>query len=124
MNESQELRNHFERWMNAVSDADVDSIVDAYLDRPSVVVVGLERDTWIEGSDAIRQAFTREADDYQIRADVVHAFAEDNVGWIVSRLTLLFADATEVAVRATAAAYRDEGDWKLVTTHVSVPRTA
>ncbi len=124
MDESQELRDHFERWMDAVSRADVESIVDAYLDGAGIVVVGTDGDGWIEGSDAIRKAYTREANDYEIRADVVHAFEEGDVGWVVGRLTLLFRDATEVTVRATAAAYREQDVWKMVTTHLSVPRTA
>ena len=107
--------------MDAVSRADVDSIVGAYLTGPGIVVVGTDGDGWVEGSDAIREAFTREAADYVIRADVLHAFEEGPVGWVVGRLTLLFRDGTERTVRGTAAAYRDQDGWKMVTTHLSVP---
>lgn len=122
MDQSQELRQHFERWLEAVSGADVESFVDAYLHHAGIVVVGIEGDGWIEGTDAIREAFDREAHDYEIRGDVVHSFVVGDVGWVVGRLTLCFADGSESTVRATAAAYRVEGQWKMVTTHVSLPR--
>jgi ketosteroid isomerase-like protein len=122
MNESPELKEHFEQWMAAVGRADVEGIVDAYLEDEGIVVVGIEGDGWIEGHDALREAFAREAADYEITAEVVRAFDERDVGCAVGRLTLHFADRSELTVRATAAASRTAGGWKMVTTHLSLPR--
>ena len=59
VDESHKLRDRFTRWMEAISQADVEAIVDAYLDGAGIVVVGIDGEEWVAGSDAIREAFTR-----------------------------------------------------------------
>jgi hypothetical protein len=89
-------------------------------------------DDWREGREAVLAAIEEQFRDYptlQFQAGHMHSMVDGNVAWIAERPTISMPDGSSIVASHTAVFRREEGSWRLVSSHLSLaapdePQTA
>jgi ketosteroid isomerase-like protein len=88
-----------------------------------VLAIGTDPEEWWEGKDATIRAFREQAEamggGFPIEPGEISANALGDVAWFASRPTFVVGD-DRMPCRHTGVFAREDGDWKLVETHLSI----
>ncbi len=124
MEKSEEIRRIIDRWTRAISEGDVASALGRLSDHPGTVVIGTDPAEWWHGRE-IRAVWGRQIEElfgvFSVRNDVIEAWEEGSVGWASVKETLN-VDGRTLEGRATYVLRLEQGDWKIVHIHWSLPR--
>jgi hypothetical protein len=123
MQPSDELKNIvLQNFKKEAAGEILEVVRNSYSHENGAIVVGSEPDQWFEGYDSIYN-FYKPADGtgLDIRVDVLKAYREGSVGWTVDRVWLKLPNGNEVSIRHTRIFHQEDGGWKVVHNHVSVP---
>jgi ketosteroid isomerase-like protein len=89
----------------------------------SVLAIGTDPDEWWEGKAATMRAFREQAEamggSFPIEPGETSAYAIGDVAWFAGRPAFVVGD-DRVPCRHTGVFARENGDWKLVETHISI----
>jgi adenylate cyclase len=121
---SEEIRRVVERWTQAISEGDADSVLRRLSEHPGTAIVGTDVDEWWVG-DETRAIWGRQIEElgssFQVAGDVIEAWEEGTVGWASVKETITVAGKS-FASRATYVLHLERGEWKVVQVHWSVPK--
>jgi hypothetical protein len=99
-----------------------DSIKDTYSLQDGVVIIGNDPNEWIDGGDPLLAWINAGS---SVKAEItVHnlkALSEGSVGWTMDRVTVSFPNDVTVPIRHTRIFHKEDGVWKMVHLHVSIP---
>jgi ketosteroid isomerase-like protein len=118
MEASEEVRDGFLRFCDAVKANDVGSFDDVVSEDDATLVIGTAPGERITDRDRLKFGFRTEG--YWIEPSAPVAYAEGGMGWVADDVNLHFPDGTEVATRVTAVLVKEDGAWRLVHAHFSV----
>lgn len=65
----------------------------------------------------------REIGPFRVDPGRVHAFEEDNVGWVAGEVSYVSPDGMTVEMRVSYVFHREDGEWKVVHIHGSIPQS-
>ena len=111
-------------WFDAASRGDA-SLIDRHVpDAASARLVGSDPDEWLQGGTTIATFLRGEVEGgggkVSFTPSDTEAFANGDVGWAATRLTIAMPDGRKVSPRWTAVFERHEGVWLFVQTHASI----
>jgi ketosteroid isomerase-like protein len=111
-------------WFSAATRGDA-SVIDHYVStQPTTRLVGSDPGEWLQGGEQIATFLRTEvegaAGQVTFEPYETEAFANGDVGWAATKLTITLPDGKRVSPRWTAVLERDEGVWKFVQTHASI----
>lgn len=99
-----------------------DSIKETYSLQEGVVVIGNDPNEWVEDRDGlnawIQAGGTVKA---EITVQNIRALCEGSVGWTMDRVAVKFPNGVEVQIRHTRIFHKEEGVWKMIHLHASIP---
>ena len=102
---------------------DLGTISNLFADSPSFMGIGSDSDEWWLGSDEflrVRGTQFAEMPDYEIEIHDVAAFEDGPTGWAAVMLTMTTPVMTS-KLRTTAVLRLDEGTWRIIQWHNSLP---
>jgi ketosteroid isomerase-like protein len=122
MQRSDELRDLFLGFYDALANGDA-AFVDRHFSRDNDLrVIGTDPQEWWSGPrvfEVFRAQLEAMGGGMPLRPGDPEAFSEGSVGWVADQGTLSLPDGTELVVRVSAVAHREDGDWKFVQSHAS-----
>jgi len=112
-------------WFAAASNGDA-SMVERHVSAdPRARLVGSDPAEWLQGGADIAAFLRGEAEGSGGAARFspadIEAYEEGSVGWAATKLTISLPDGRSVSPRWTAVFHRENGVWKFVQTHASIP---
>jgi adenylate cyclase len=119
---SEEIRRIVERWIRAISERDSESSLGRASEHPGAVMIGTDPDEWFHGSEA-RAIWARqleEMDSFSVIGIEIEAWEEGTVGWASVKEKMSWDDE-EAQARATYVFHLEQGEWKAVQIHRSLP---
>jgi hypothetical protein len=104
------------------SGGQADSIQEVYSLQDGVVIIGNDPSEWVTDRDSLL-AWIRAGGSVKAEITVhdIKALSEGSVGWTADRITIKFPNGIEVPVRHTRIFHKEDGMWKMVHLHVSIP---
>lgn len=104
------------------SGGQADSIKDTYSLEEGVVIIGNDPNEWFDERDSIL-AFMRACGSSKMGITVqnLKAYCEGTVGWTMDRVEVKLPNGVELPVRHTRIFHKENGAWKMVHLHVSIP---
>jgi ketosteroid isomerase-like protein len=87
------------------------------------VIIGTGSAEWIVGKQAILDAFAqqfRDSPGVRFVPGEMHWHEEGDVAWVAERPTLVLPQEGRLEARHTAVLRRERGDWRLVSSHLSI----
>jgi len=104
------------------SGGQADSIKDTYSLEEGVVIIGNDPSEWVDDRDSLLAWINAGG---SVKAEItVHdlkAYSEGGVGWTMDRVTVKLPNGVEVPIRHTRIFHKENGAWKMVHLHVSIP---
>ena len=124
MKRSVEIEDLVRMWFDAASRGDA-SLLDRHVAAsPAVRLVGSDPEEWFQGGDAVRAFLKGEVEggggNATFTPSDTEGYAQGDVGWAATRLTITLPDGRRVSPRWTAVFVREDGEWKFVQTHASI----
>jgi class 3 adenylate cyclase len=122
MEPSEEIRRVVERWMENA--ADPPSMMARLSEHPGLVLIGSDPNEWWQGPDARLVLEHRQQGEVvgSLKWVEVDAWEEGSCGWAAVRLGHEIRGVT-LEVRLTCVLHLEQGDWKVVQMHQSLPQT-
>lgn len=124
MERSPELEALVRRLAEAQAAGDVDGLLATLSGDQETIVIGTDPDEWWTGSKITEMVRAQLAEMKQVgiklAATDAHGFQLGDVGWVSDQSRFVLADGSEVNLRVTGVAVREDGDWKFVQLHSSV----
>ncbi|MBI2379015.1 MAG: nuclear transport factor 2 family protein [Deltaproteobacteria bacterium] len=126
MRQDQDLREVIRGWFAAAAQGDV-SWRDRHVSQQAEIrIIGTDPEEFLTGSVAYEfLANEAKAAGGKIRVSVGHveAYVEGDVGWGVALPTITLPDGKTASPRWSAVFHRENGAWKLIQLHASIPVT-
>jgi len=118
-----ELKNIVLRhYGNFDSGGQAKSIQATYSLQDGVVIIGNDPGEWVEDRDGlnvwIQAGGTVKA---EITVQNIRAMCEGSVGWTMDRVMVKLPNGAEVPIRHTRIFHKEDGKWKMVHLHASIP---
>lgn len=124
MQRSPELEALVRRLAEAQAAGDADGLLATLSDDEETVLIGTDPDEWWTGPkipEVVRaQIAEMQQVGIQLAATDARGFELGDVGWASDRSRFLLADGSEVNLRVTGVAVREDGNWRFVQLHSSV----
>jgi adenylate cyclase len=93
-----------------------------YSRQQGVTVIGTDPDEWFEGYEAILGFYGAAGGSrLELQVDELKAYCEGSVGWEFDRVRLTLPDGRELPIRHTRIFHKEDGEWKVVHNHISIP---
>jgi adenylate cyclase len=122
MEPSEEIRRVVHRWMTAISEGDSESALGRLSEHPGALTIGTDPAEWWRGKET-RPILGRQIEElggFPVVWDEIEAWEEGTVGWASAKFALTWAEQT-FGVRATYVLHLEQGEWKVVQIHWSLP---
>ena len=124
MQPSAELRDVITGWFKAAESGDA-----AWRDRhvsnhPSLRIVGTDPDEWLKGEPAyafLKNEAATVGGRVKVKILEVEAYEEGSVGWGLALPEITLLDGQKVTPRWSAIFHREDGKWRMVQLHASIP---
>jgi hypothetical protein len=126
MQHSATLRRTVLETYAALNRNDGPAIADRFGGDPEARTVGIGEDDWHRGGERIVAALAEQAEampGLSLEPGEIEAFEEGPVGWFADRPTMRCPGSPPAAARLTGTAVRTDGGWRVVQSHLSLPRT-
>jgi len=117
MRESPELRATTLRFYERFSANDVASF-DDLVSRDANLFIGTASDEWFTDRQKLQSGFG--FDGLRLEPGDPHAYVEGSVGWVADQPLMHAPQIGMLRTRFSAVFHREDGAWKLVTSHFSV----
>lgn len=104
------------------SGGQANSIKDTYSLEEGVVLIGNDPNEWVDDHDSLL-AWIKAGGSVKAEINVINikAMSEGSVGWTMDRVSVKLPDGVEIPIRHTRIFHKENGAWKLVHLHVSIP---
>jgi len=124
MERSTELEALVADWFAAATRGD-GSLVDRHVSASDMNrLIGSDPAEWLRGLAEVARFLKGEVEgsggEVTFTPSETEAFAEGDVGWATTRLTITLPDGARVHPRWSAVFHREDGVWKFVQTHASI----
>jgi ketosteroid isomerase-like protein len=124
MESSAEIRNVIAGWFEAAVRGDA-----GWRDRhvstdPDLRIIGTDPDEWLSGPEAygfLKHEAETVGGKISVSLRSLEGFAEGSVGWGTALPEILLKDGRKVTPRWSAVFHREDGEWKMIHLHASVP---
>jgi class 3 adenylate cyclase/ketosteroid isomerase-like protein len=121
---SEEIRRVIERWTRAIAEGDAECL-ERLSRHDGTLIVGTDPAEWWRGRET-RAVWGRQIEElrgvFSVRAEEIDAWEEGSVGWAALKETISVDGETREA-RATYVLRLEQGEWKVVQAHWSLPQT-
>jgi ketosteroid isomerase-like protein len=111
-------------WFSAATRGDASVIEHHVSTQPATRLVGSDPDEWLQGGEQIATFLRGEvegaAGEVRFEPSETEAFANGNVAWAATKLTITLPDGKRVSPRWTAVLVLEDNVWKFVQTHASI----
>jgi len=99
-------------------------IRETYSLQKGVTIIAADSKEWFDNRNAILR-FIEEgsASKLEIGVENLAAYCEGSVGWTADQVKVQLPDGAALTVRHTRIFHQEDGGWKLVHLHVSIPVT-
>ena len=127
MEPSEEIRRVVHRWLVANRDGDVDGVMARISEHPGLLAIGTDPGEWWHGPErAVWRRQIEESGGFPLDWGEIEAWEEGSVGWagMTMKLGALDGDGPNTQARATYVLHLENGEWKLVQVHWSIPGMA
>ncbi len=124
MESSESLRRFVLEYYAAVNSRDEAALKERSAMVPEAAMIGTDSGEWFIGGDAVQAAFAQQFVEYGdtvFEPGEVIACAHGDAGWFLNRPIVVWRDQ-RFECRASGTALRIDGAWKMVQTHLSMPR--
>jgi ketosteroid isomerase-like protein len=123
MGESAEVREVAMHYFDAICRGDT-SYLEQFVSRDDgTLLIGTDPDEWWTGHERIiaiwKAQFEAVGGSFPIRATNLQAYRDGNIGWFAAQPVVTLPDGTAAPFRMTAVVRKEDGDWKLVSSHAS-----
>lgn len=123
MEESAEVKSVATRYFDAIRNGDT-GFMERFVSRDdSTLLIGTDPNEWWTGYERIvgiwKAQFEAMGGSFPIRSGDIKAYKDGNVGWFAAQPVLSIPDSDELSFRVTAVVRKEDGDWKLVSSHAS-----
>ena len=120
---SDELAAIFRRMQEAFERRDAETVRSLLSHAEDTVVVGTAVEEWLEGVEATEVFVAQVTEMPPVKVTVHHlnAFEDGDVGWLAADTTTELDTGATARIRYTAVFRLEEGAWKVVQWHASVP---
>ncbi len=99
-----------------------ETIKETYSLQDDVVIIGSDPNEWFDDRDSILVFMNAGG---SVKAEItvhnIKALSEGSVGWTMDRVSVKLPNGVEVPVRHTRIFHKEDGAWKMVHLHVSIP---
>jgi ketosteroid isomerase-like protein len=110
---------------DALNAQDIERFGRFVSDEPDVpVVIGTGGTDWDVGKPAILEMLAlqvRDSPGLRFEPGEMRCHEEGDVAWVTERPTLIVPEQGRVVARHTAVLRRENGEWRLVSSHLSLP---
>lgn len=99
-----------------------ETIEEIYSLQEGVVIIGNDPNEWFDDRESIL-AFMQAGGSSKMEITVqnLKAYSEGSVGWTVDRVTVKLPNGIDLPVRHTRIFHKENGTWKMVHLHASIP---
>ena len=126
LDENPEIKAVVERFLNALSARDWDTLSNLFVRNEALRYVGTDFKEWWQGPEVatVIGPHLADAPDYElwIEPNEIEGFSSGLVGWGAARGHLRFLDRDPVDIRHTAVLVLESGYWRIVQAHNSIGR--
>jgi hypothetical protein len=126
MEAAPEIRDIISAWFEAAAIGDA-SWRDRHVSRAQGTrIVGTDPEEFLDGAkayDFLRNEALAVGGKIKVTVGFVEAFKEGSVGWGVALPTIQLPNGDTASPRWSAVFHQEDGDWKLVQLHASIPVT-
>ena len=123
MQKSEELKALCVQIYEAMTQNNVDFILNHFSQQEGVLAIGTDPEEWWSDWSTINHVFKLQLE-AMVGMTVVdyapQAYSEGNVGWIADRATFSLPNGFAIPLRLTAVFHREQGEWRAVQWHASV----
>ncbi|HEY0070188.1 MAG TPA: nuclear transport factor 2 family protein [Chloroflexia bacterium] len=123
MEESAEIRSVAMHYFDAICRGDTGYLEQFVSRDDSTLLVGTDPNEWWTGYERIigiwKAQFEAVGGSFPIRANNLQAYRDGNVGWFAAQPVITLPDGIGAPLRMTAVVRKEDGDWKLVSSHAS-----
>ena len=124
MIESAEVREALLRYLTGRANGDFDYIRRHLSGNDGVLMISNGPMDWLTGHEkvakTIKANMTNDRQGIQFIADEVLGYSEGTVGWSAAKFRLRLPEGKEMPFRISTVFHREEDEWKLVLSHLSV----
>jgi hypothetical protein len=92
-----------------------------YSRQEDVLFIGTDPDECFGDYESIIRFYEANAAGLEIEIDDLKAFCEETVGWAVDRVTVILPNGVEIPIRHTYIFHKENNEWKIIHTHISIP---
>jgi ketosteroid isomerase-like protein len=104
------------------SNGQAETIHATYSLQEGVVIIGNDPEEWVENRKGLKAWMTEGS---SVKAEItvqnIKAMCEGSVGWTMDRVTVKFPNGVEVPIRHTRIFHKEDGGWRMVHLHASIP---
>ncbi len=122
MEESAEVREVAMHYFDAICRGDT-GYLEQFVSHDSALLIGTDPNEWWTGYDKIidiwKAQFEAVGGGFPIQARNMTAYRDGNVGWYAAQPMIRLPGGTGVPLRMTGVVRKQDGGWKLVSSHVS-----
>jgi ketosteroid isomerase-like protein len=126
MRRSAELETLVHDWFASATAGDGSLVTRHVSSDPAVRLIGSDAEEWLQGGPAVAAFLTGEVEGAGGRVHFTpsdtEAYEEAGVGWAATRLTITLPDGTQITPRWSSVFHKEDGVWKFVQTHASIPQ--
>jgi adenylate cyclase len=124
MERSEEIRRVVERWFIAASVGDSEEVLARVSEHPGMVWIGTDPNEWLYGEEhrMVTQRQYEESGGFPMTPVQIDAWEEGTCGWASVKVQFEAAGVSYDA-RFTCVAHLEQGDWKVVQAHLSLPQS-
>jgi SnoaL-like domain len=99
-----------------------ETIQEMYSIQEGVVIIGAGPDEWFDDREGILRVI-KEGSSTKLDIDIqnIYGYCEGSVGWTMDRVLVTLPDGTTLPFRHTRIFHQEDGKWRLVHLHVSIP---
>ena len=116
------VRDVVVRFVEALNQGDEETVVRLHSESDDALAIGTDPDEWFQGGAGIREAFSGQREGgLTARIDDPVTGAEGDVGWYAARGVFVLQDEREIGFRATGVCRREDGEWRILQSHTSIP---
>ncbi len=127
MEPSEEIRRVVHRWLEANRDGDADAVMARISEQTGLLAIGTDPgEYWHAEERPVWRRQIEESGGFPLSWGEIDAWEEGTVGWagMTMKLGALDGDGPSSQARATYVLHLENGEWKMVQVHWSVPGMA
>lgn len=126
-NTESDIMDVLDKYAQAYSDKDIESMMSLFADDPDLVVIGTGEDEWIEGYNELKTGFKRDfsqADNIKIIFDKVTISSSGNFAWVSSKMAMICeigVEGIKLSGRLSLVLEKRDNNWLITHIHFSLP---